>query len=194
MLMQDFTDETHDDKQDRFTVVKLTEDGKQNWQYQYLKDSLKEGADQEVFSVLPIDKNLFITASQKTVIYGNTHQSANGSILVCLDEKGKETSNRVFENYDWTHWVEWPQNGFALFNSSENREKKYFFSVFDQNCQKTKDQFIDGYGEPLEVTLAILPETNEVLISVQNSLGEDPASTVREQGSWRPKVYKVKLQ
>lgn len=281
LLLQDFSAEAAEKKQDRFTVVRLTGEGKEAWQYSYVKEIAAGTSPDEIIPVDDLKKWVFLTQDQKAVIYGSTYENANseGTFLACLDEKGQEINYQFYKDYYWGQYINGINEGFGFINyphDTEDHVTDFSISFFDKNCQKISDTVInfpthnlkgDVYNEikttgltakgdlvivytqvtaevqneeadlppptmyvaeinsqgqfvqeiplitsenedrhylevfmdeenydSLKTTLAFLPQSNEVLISIHN-MGTDPEVYPNLKADfWFPRIYKVKLQ
>lgn len=285
VLSRDYSVEAYQRNKDYFIVSRLSNEGKKIWQYTYERSLFQGTSDYANEISNDVVKKLAVTSDQKTVIYGRAHRykegnsEVNGSILICLDQNGKEISNQFFKDHDWTQIIEWPNLGFGYegfsFVDHNMANGQHSLNIFNQDCQKIADQplnfsnhqysgevdneikatamtqdgdlliaylqtefpldidemgghlplpsmylakfdrqgklindidivagenkdrsylVIDLLGEDeLRITLAILPKTNEVLISVHNM--EVNSETRGElQSSPYPRMYRVQLQ
>lgn len=127
--------------QDRFTIIRLTAEGKERWQYHYTRQlpasiKLEDG--------LPIHqgvKDFFLTSDQRTVMYGEIYQTSDvsGTFLICLDAAGKEISNQFFNHHRFIHLVERPDHGF-WFIDYQGDTGFSSLGLLNKSCQKVADQ------------------------------------------------------
>lgn len=284
-LLEDFSDTAGEQEQDSFTVVQVTDQGQERWQYHYAK-ALPAGTKlKDYFDENGLIKNIFITHDQKIIIYGDGYQEADfpGTFLLCLNAEGKEISNQFFNSTYWDKSVDWAEHGFGFVNyagwetdDETNQTTHPYITLFNKNCQKTADLrlhfpshnasretyeeikatvvapngnlwvvytqkelpadndqaepllpslylaefnqqgeavqdiglmtgqdknrdylqfFVDGEGgvDTIKTTLVILPQTNEVLISVHNMGVTSETGDEELQANPYPRLYRVKL-
>ena len=288
-LLEDFSDAADEQEQDSLTVVQVTDQGQERWQYHYAK-ALPAGTKlKDYFDENGLIKNIFITRDQKIIIYGDGYQEADfpGTFLLCLNAEGKEISNQFFNSTYWDKSVDWAEHGFGFVNyagletdDETNQTTHPYITLFNKNCQKTADLrlhfpshtasretyeeikatvvapngnlwvvytqkelpkdyfadndqaepllpslylaefnqqgeavqdiglmtgqdknrdylqfFVDGEGgvDTIKTTLVILPQTNEVLISVHNMGVTSETGDEELQANPYPRLYRVKL-
>lgn len=192
-LLEDYSKESYEQTQDSFTAVQVTDQGKELWQYHYVKalpagTKLKDYSDEN-----GLIKNIFMTRDQKTVIYGDGYQEADfsGTFLVCLNAEGKEVSNQFFNAIHWDKAVEWAEHGFGFVNyagfetdDETNQTTHPYITFFDKNCHKTTDLRLSFPShnsshetyEEIKAT-AVAPDGNLLIVYTQKELSEGEDET-----------------
>lgn len=134
----------------RFVVLKLSNEGKELWHYIYPGPVSEAGEPQD---------RMFLTTDDKTVIYwanygeyrynpdnDNDDYGAVGTRLLCLDKNGQVINNNVVPGSSIDNPVALQNGEFGftqyLYDKTIDRHKPYFLR-FSKNCQKISQRILE---------------------------------------------------
>ena len=145
LLIEDMSKAAAENTRDDFTVVQVTDQGKEAWRYDHITPLPRGFTVGDLNHKGRLFKDFFITSNHKTVLYGQAFEAADskGTFVVCLDSKGQKISEEFFPDSHWTQSFNWDDKGFGfvsiVYDETTSTDVPTL-NLFDKNCQKLLDQ------------------------------------------------------